>query len=166
MEPSAGIRVYFRDLLLTSTRMRVLLLSLALCALTGCGIIYKLPTRQGNVIEQRDLAKLKPGMTRDQVKFVMGTPLAATPFRADRWDYVGYYKSPRGDVTQRTVSMYFDGDLLSRMEGVEPKAGDAALSNPDADAVIKADEQDRAAARRSAEDNDSDIILNPDERRP
>lgn len=146
--------------------MRVLLLSLLLIGLSGCSIIYKLPTRQGNVIEQRDLDKLKPGMTRDQVKYVLGTPLAATPFRADRWDYVGYYKSPRGEVTQRTVTAFFDGDQLTRLEGAQPKEGDAALSKPDADAVIKADAQDRAAAARAARDNDSDIVVNPDERRP
>lgn len=146
--------------------MRVLLLFPLLIGLAGCQIIYKLPTRQGNVIEQRDLNKLKPGMTRDQVKFVMGTPLAATPFRADRWDYVGYYKSPRGEVTQRTVSVFFEGDQLARLEGAEPAAGDSALSKPDADAVIKADAQDRAAAERSARDNDSDVVINPDERRP
>lgn len=146
--------------------MRVLLLSLILVSLAACQLIYKLPTRQGNVIEQKDLEKLKPGMTRDQVKFVMGTPLAATPFRADRWDYVGYYKSPRGEITQRTVTVFFEGEQLARLEGVEAQAGDKALSSPDAEAVIKADAQDRAAARRSAEDNDPGIVLNPDERRP
>lgn len=146
--------------------MRVLLLSLIIVGLSGCSLIYKLPTRQGNVIEQRDLDKLKPGMTREQVKYVLGTPLAATPFRADRWDYVGYYKSPRGEITQRTVTAFFDGDQLTKLEGAQPKAGDGVLSKPDADAVIKADAQDRAAAARAARDNDSDIVVNPDERRP
>jgi outer membrane protein assembly factor BamE (lipoprotein component of BamABCDE complex) len=144
----------------------VLLLSLLVLGLSGCSIIYKLPTRQGNVIEQRDLNKLKPGMTREQVKFVMGTPLAATPFRDDRWDYVGYYKSPRGEVTRRTVSVYFEGDQLARLEGAEEQKGANALSRPDADAVIKADKIDRANAERSAEENDSDIVINPDTRRP
>ncbi|MCC2654901.1 MAG: outer membrane protein assembly factor BamE [Panacagrimonas sp.] len=146
--------------------MRVLLLSFLLVGLSGCQIIYKLPTRQGNVIEQRDLNKLKPGMTREQVKFVMGTPLAATPFRDDRWDYLGYYKSPRGEVTQRTVSVYFEGNQLARLEGAEDQRDANALSRPDADAVIKADKIDRANAERSAEDNDSDIVINPDTRRP
>lgn len=146
--------------------MRVLLLSLLVLGLSGCQIIYKLPTRQGNVIEQRDLNKLKTGMTREQVKFVMGTPLAATPFRDDRWDYVGYYKSPRGEITQRTVSVYFEGNTLARLEGAEDQHGTNALSRPDADAVIKADKIDRANAERSAEDNDSDIVVNPDMRRP
>ncbi len=146
--------------------MRVFLLSLLLLGLSACSIIYKLPTRQGNVIEQRDLDKLKPGMSRDQVKFVMGTPLAATPFRADRWDYVGYYKSPRGEVTQRTVTAFFDGDQLTRLEGAEAKPAVGALSKPDASAVIKQDALDRANAERSAQENDPDVIVNPDSRRP
>lgn len=146
--------------------MRVLLLSLLLVGLCGCQIIYKLPTRQGNVLEPRDLKKLKPGLTREQVRFVLGTPLAATPFRTDRWDYVGYYKSPRGEVTQHTVTVFFEGDTLTRLEDSAPLTHDSSVSTPDADAVIKADAQDRATARRSAEENDSGVVLNPDERRP
>ena len=146
--------------------MRVLLLSLLLVSLSGCQIIYKLPTRQGNVLDQKDLDKLKPGMTRDQVKFVMGTPLAATPFRADRWDYVGYYKSPRGEITQRTVTAFFDADMLARVEGAEPLKNAKGEVIGDPGSTIRTDEQDREAARRSAEENTSDIILNPDQRRP
>ncbi len=142
--------------------MRFLLLSLLAVGLGGCQIIYKLPTRQGNVIEQKDLNKLEPGMTRDQVRFVLGTPLATTPFRADRWDYVGYYKSPRGVVTQRTVTAFFDGDTLTRLEGATPEEGAKVLSSPDAEEVYDAEERDRAEARRAAEENDSGIILNPD----
>ncbi|HZP11986.1 MAG TPA: outer membrane protein assembly factor BamE [Nevskiaceae bacterium] len=98
----------------------------ALClalSLPACGLVYKLPTRQGNVIEQKQLDQLKTGMTRDQVRFLMGTPLAASPFRDDRWDYVGYYKTPRGQVFTRTVSLYFDGDKLARTEGAAPPSG-------------------------------------------
>lgn len=146
--------------------MRVFLLCCLVIGLSGCQIIYKLPTRQGNVLEQKELNKLKPGMTREQVRFVMGTPLATTPFRADRWDYVGYYKSPRGEVTQRTVTAYFDGDVLARVEGVEPVAGSSALSSPDAEEIYDAEERDRAEARRAAEENDAGVILNPDNARP
>lgn len=146
--------------------MRVLLLSLVVLTLSGCQLIYKLPTRQGNVLEQTELDKLKPGMTREQVKFVMGTPLAATPFRDDRWDYVGYYKSPRGDVSKRTVTLYFEGDTLAKLEGAEPASADAKLSKPDAEAVLKADAADRTEALRSAAENDPDVVINPDEPRP
>src|SRR5262245_1334420 len=67
-------------------------LALSLCA---CGIIFKLPTRQGNVIEQKDLDKLQIGMSHQQVQFLLGTPIAASSLRPDRWDYLAYYKNPR-----------------------------------------------------------------------
>jgi outer membrane protein assembly factor BamE (lipoprotein component of BamABCDE complex) len=131
--------------------MRLFLLSLILVSLCGCHLIYRLPTRQGNVIEQKDLDKLKVGMTRDQVRYVMGTPLASNPFRSDRWDYVGYYRSPRGDITRRTVTLNFNGDQLASLVGVEPEKGDKALSRPDAKAVLEQEDRDRAEARRDAE---------------
>ena len=83
--------------------MRHDLLSLVFAGLCGCQIVYKLPTRQGNVYDQKDLQKIQLGMTREQVHFVLGTPIATSPFREDRWDYVGYYKSPRGQVITRTM---------------------------------------------------------------
>jgi outer membrane protein assembly factor BamE len=98
--------------------MRSIFLSLLLLGLAGCSIVYKLPTRQGNVIDQQQFDRLKVGQTREQVKFLLGTPIATSPFRSDRWDYYGYYKDPRGKVSTRTVSLFFDGDTLNRMEGV------------------------------------------------
>jgi outer membrane protein assembly factor BamE len=114
-------------------------LIVALCvalALPACGIVYKLPTRQGNVIEQKQLEQLKIGQTREQVRFLMGTPLAASPFRSDRWDYAAYYKTPRGQLFTRTVSLWFEGDKLARLEGIEPPAmGDK--TSPDVGSAIK-----------------------------
>lgn len=146
--------------------MRLLLLPLLILGLSACQLVYKLPTRQGNVIDQSDLDKLKPGMTREQVRFVMGTPLAGTPFRSDRWDYYGFYESPRGDESQRHVTMHFEGDLLARMDGVEPPPGEDGEAKPDVGSIIEADEQDRRAAQRGAEENDAGVIFNPDNRRP
>ncbi len=114
--------------------MRLLLLAVLALSLSACQILYRLPTRQGNVIDQRDLNKLQIGMTREQVKFVMGTPVAANPFRDERWDYFGYYKSPRGQSTSRTVSLYFADNKLSRMEGVQ-QASTEDLSAPDMQAI-------------------------------
>ncbi|HEX4873052.1 MAG TPA: outer membrane protein assembly factor BamE [Nevskiaceae bacterium] len=116
--------------------------------LSGCGIIYKLPTRQGNVIDQKELDRLKIGMTREQVRFVMGTPVASSPLRSDRWDYVGYYKSPRGEVSTRTVSLFFEGEQLVRMEGAAPVRGGAGQATPDAETVIKQDAKDRSESER------------------
>ncbi|WP_293372986.1 outer membrane protein assembly factor BamE [Nevskia sp.] len=99
--------------------IRSILVSLLALSLSGCFFVYKLPTRQGNVIDQKQFDLLKVGQTREQVKFLLGTPIATSPFRNDRWDYYGYYKDPRGKVSTRTISLYFDGDKLDRMDGVQ-----------------------------------------------
>lgn len=132
--------------------MRILLLGLLALSLSACQLLYRLPTRQGNVIDQRDLAKLQVGMTRDQVKFVMGTPVAGNPFRDDRWDYFGYYKSPRGEVVTRTVSLYFDpGNRLEKMEGIEQAAAGKAdeLAKPDLNFVKSEEKRDKEEAIRN-----------------
>ena len=137
--------------------MRFLLLALLAISLCGCGLIYKLPTRQGNVIEQKELDKLQLGMSRDQVKFVLSTPIAASSLQPNRWDYLGYYKSPRGKVFNRTVSLYFEADQLARMEGTAAPAGDrAALESPTEDekAVTEAGDQKT--------DPESGIVIKPD----
>ncbi|WP_439638374.1 outer membrane protein assembly factor BamE [Nevskia sp.] len=100
-------------------------------SLSGCFLVYKLPTRQGNVIDQKQFDLLKVGQTREQVKFLLGTPIATSPFRNDRWDYFGYYKDPRGKVSTRTISLYFAGDKLDRMEGVQIASHNATPGSPD-----------------------------------
>ncbi|MES0875098.1 outer membrane protein assembly factor BamE [Sinimarinibacterium thermocellulolyticum] len=128
-------------------------------------MIYKLPTRQGNVIEQKQLDQLQIGMTREQVRYLMGTPLAASPFREDRWDYVGYYKSPRGREAKRVVSLHFDdAGRLVRMEGVERQGTDAALEDPDLKTVLREEQRDAAEQERQAGDNsrETGVILKPE----
>lgn len=110
-----------------TTMHRSLVALLAAALLTGCESItpsfYQLDVRQGNVIEQEQLAQLHPGMTRRQVQSVLGTPLIADPFHQDRWDYV-YLYYPDGDTEdgeERHVTLFFEGDVLSRMNGdVQP----------------------------------------------
>ena len=143
--------------------MRVILLVLTALALSACQVVYKLPTRQGNVIEQKQLDQLKTGMTRQQVTYLMGTPIAASPFRTDRWDYVGYYKSPRGQLSTRTVTLYFDKDTLTRMEGIAlPDAGSpAAPAQPDAKAIYQQQKKEKAEDERAKEPTESGVIISP-----
>lgn len=78
---------------------------------------YKIDIQQGNHVTQDMLGKLKPGMTRAQVKFILGTPLVVDPFRNDRWDYV-YLYNKAGEITeQRRISIVFDNDKLKRIDG-------------------------------------------------
>lgn len=148
--------------------MRVILLVLTALALSACQIVYKLPTRQGNVIEQKQLDQLQVGMSREQVRFLMGTPVAASPFEDRRWDYVGYYKSPRGKVSSRVVSIWFDGETVARMEGVKTPDADKALEDPDVKTVLREDKKAQAEDTRveSEQGKESGVILTPDRTSP
>lgn len=148
--------------------MRAILFTLLSLALCGCALVYKLDTRQGNVIEQKQLDKLELGMTREQVKFLLGTPLAASPFREDRWDYAGYYRNHRGKVFQRAVSLYFDGEKLSRMEGEQPIAAVDSIDKPNLKELEQQEKKDRLEAERAeeADKTDAGIVITPGEKKP
>ena len=84
---------------------------------------HKIDIQQGNVVTQEMVDQLKPGMTRSQVRFVLGTPLVVDPFRADRWDYV-YRLEQKGRLTEnRRLTVVFEGDRLKGIDGnIEPRA--------------------------------------------
>lgn len=100
--------------------------------LSGCSINsltdrinpYRIDVRQGNYVDQEMVARLKKGMTREQVRFALGTPLIVDAFHADRWEYVYRFQPGRGEIEQRVLSVFFDGDRLDRVEG-DVQAGDA-----------------------------------------
>lgn len=107
------------------------LLLLTAFLLIGCTYIptlpYKIDIQQGNVVTQEMVEKLKPGMTRSQVRFVLGTPLIADVFHNNRWDYF-YYFAPRGTVSEeRKFTVIFDGDRLSHVEGDFSLSSDGLL---------------------------------------
>jgi outer membrane protein assembly factor BamE len=78
---------------------------------------HKIDIQQGNVVTKDMLEKLQPGMTRNQVRFVLGTPLLVDPFRNDRWDYV-YVMNRKGErVEQRQLKVFFQDDKMLRYEG-------------------------------------------------
>jgi outer membrane protein assembly factor BamE len=141
--------------------MRYLLPALLALALAGCELVHKLPTRQGNVIEQKQLDKLQPGMTQEQVRFLLGTPIADSPFRADRWDYTGYYRNPRGKVFQRTVTLYFDDGALVRMEGIEQARATDAEEFPEIDPGSTKERRKTTTEEREIEDRDTGIVITP-----
>lgn len=79
--------------------------------------VYRVDVQQGNIIDQEMLDKLRPGMDRNQVRFIMGTPAISDPFHANRWDYV--FTLSRGGRTreQRHIIVHFRDDKLSHVEG-------------------------------------------------
>ena len=79
--------------------------------------VFKFPIQQGNVVTQDMVDKLQPGMTRSQVRFIMGTPLIADTFNQNRWDYLYTLKMPSGKQLREQMTILFDGDRLVGISG-------------------------------------------------
>ena len=78
---------------------------------------YKINIQQGNFLDQEDIDQIEPGMTRSQVRFLLGTPMVADLFNENRWDYVYYLKVGRtGEIFRRHFIVYFEGDEAIRVE--------------------------------------------------
>ncbi len=119
----------------------ILFLIAASTLMVGCGssvpVIkpFKLDIQQGNVVTSKMLLQLRPGMTRSQVKFIMGTPLVVDSFHPNRWDYFYQMRQAGKVIEQRRVILDFENELLARVRGdVVPQgtpgaeSGAAALS--------------------------------------
>ncbi|MGI9283554.1 MAG: outer membrane protein assembly factor BamE [Endozoicomonas sp.] len=88
--------------------------------------VYKIDIQQGNVITQEMVDQLRPGMTRNQVQYVMGTPLMEDAFNRDRWDYISSMQPGGGKRTQQTLTIFFKDDKLSSIEGdLRPAVGES-----------------------------------------
>jgi outer membrane protein assembly factor BamE len=97
--------------------LRPALLALALAALSGCGLVYKVDVTQGNLVEKDMVESLKPGMTKRQVALVMGTPSIQTPFDQDRWDYAASISRRGATPEVKNLTLFFEDNLLVRIEG-------------------------------------------------
>lgn len=95
--------------------LRIFGLGCLLLATLSC-TMHRVEIQQGNVITPEMVAQLKPGMTRQQVQFVMGTASIMDPFHPDRWDYVYIRNVGKERKERRHVTVYFDGDALQRVE--------------------------------------------------
>ncbi|MDR2308014.1 MAG: outer membrane protein assembly factor BamE [Paucimonas sp.] len=101
-------------LLLTSLTL-VGLLALAGCSFPG---VYKIDIQQGNVVTQDMIDQLRPGMTRRQVRFIMGNPLIQDTFHTNRWDYLYSLQPGGGQRQQERMSIFFnESDQLVSLSG-------------------------------------------------
>ena len=111
-----------------------LIFALLLSLVSACSSVklgpHRIDVQQGNALDQENIARLKTGLNRSQVRFLMGTPLVVDPFRTDRWDYV-YVNYKAGKLAeQKRISLFFDGETLVRIEGdVPPSAPAPAVSD-------------------------------------
>ena len=87
-------------------------------AVSGCGILYKQPIYQGNLIDKAAADQLQAGMSKDQVVTLLGTPSIADPFHHQRWDYTSTQRTDRrGPTVVKNMTLWFENDKLSKWEG-------------------------------------------------
>lgn len=110
--------------------MRNLLLVAAVALSTaGCGIIYKQPIYQGNLIREQAVGQLQVGQSKQQVNALLGTPSIDDPFHAQRWDYTASQRLDRlGRTEVKNFVVFFEGDQVTRWEGDYFPNNDAQLA--------------------------------------
>lgn len=94
-----------------------LALGVAACSPPDWLTPYRVEIHQGNYVTQDMVAKLRPGMSRSQVRFALGTPLLTDPFHKDRWDYIYVFERSEKIVQRRVITVIFAEDKLVRVEG-------------------------------------------------
>ena len=103
-----------------------------LIGFTACGCVYRINIQQGNFLDQKAVNEVQNGMTRSQVRYLLGTPMVADSFNKERWDYIYYLKKGRSrHVDSRRVTVFFDGDKVVNLD----KPTDAEAAAQDASAA-------------------------------
>ena len=122
-------------------KMRIFLLVLSLLV-TACSSSlpsikpYKMPIQQGNLVTSKMMMQLKPGMTKTQVRFVMGTPLINDSFHKDQWDYFYQMEKDGAIIEKRRVILMFEKDLLAKVKGDVIPANANTNKNEDRQEIV------------------------------
>jgi outer membrane protein assembly factor BamE len=131
--------------------------AIALCTLLACSSVprivneYRIDVQQGNVLTQEMVSQLRPGLSKDQVRFILGTPVLMDMFHANRWDYFYWLKKGNsGEIETRRFSVFFDADgKLTRV------AGDVAPADPPGSRSGRCEARNRRDRSRLAADDGS-----------
>lgn len=137
-------------------------IAFAALLLVSCGSVgiptfgikpYRMEIQQGNFVSQEMVSQLKPGMSRDQVRFVLGTPLITDSFHADRWDYVFRRQKVNSDeLEHRKIAVLFENGKLKRVEGDVTPASAARTGAEAAKAAPAATAPEAGSATPAAEE--------------
>ena len=115
-------------MILRAIPLYITLLFLSACSMSDLPFVYQREFQQGTDFQAEDVERLEVGMSRQQVRFLIGTPDINDPFNQDRWDYMYRFRpSSRGDgePKQKQLTVYFDGDRLVGAEGKYVEEGSA-----------------------------------------
>jgi outer membrane protein assembly factor BamE len=106
--------------------------------------VHRIDVQQGNVIPQEMIDQLKPGMSKRQVLFTLGSPMIMDVFHQERWDYIYRMEPGKGEIEQKHVSLYFKDDALTQIAGdyrPNPQPALAAASKPSTTVVVPPQER-------------------------
>ena len=101
----------------TGLALALLVVAAAGCSSNRWGFPYKVSVQQGNWITKDQVSLLRPGMTREQVRFALGTPMLTSALHSNRWDYPYFYRAGTGKVEERTLTIFFNGAQLESWRG-------------------------------------------------
>lgn len=135
------------------TRIGACLLALVV-SLSVAGCAYRMNIQQGNLVDQEAIEQVRVGMTRSQVQFLLGTPMIADPFHADRWDYPYYFvRGRQRDVYRRWFTVHFDNDRVASVEHhLTPEGGVAGSADTEPLEVITEADLEEADLETAARD--------------
>ena len=131
--------------LLVSLFCVITLSSISACGFVGFPGVYVINVEQGNIIDQTKVDKLKIGMSRRQVRFILGTPMIEDSFNPDRWDYTHTIRNGKDSLLNENLVVYFEEEKLSRIEGdftptppePEPEANPEPAADPSAEPTLE-----------------------------
>ena len=119
----------------------ITLIFISLLFISACSgrlfTVHKIDVQQGNAIDQKKVEQVKIGMTREQVKFLMGPPLITDVFHPERWDYIYFLIPDYGETERRHLMVLFEGDKVASLEKSdipEPEAAEASIESTTGDA--------------------------------
>ncbi len=94
--------------------------------------VYQMTIQQGNIITEDMVDRLEPGMTRNQVRYLLGTPMLVDIFHGDRWYYTYTIRQAHQEMVKKPLVVHFDGDAMTRVEGfITPNPARAAGREPE-----------------------------------
>ncbi|HEY1491622.1 MAG TPA: outer membrane protein assembly factor BamE [Steroidobacteraceae bacterium] len=109
--------------------------ALSLLATLAAGCVFRPDIQQGNYLESKTVDQLQVGMTRTQVRYLLGTPMVPNVFDKDRWDYLFYFRHGRHPYTQRQVIVHFKEDKVASFDtvnmGIGPPQATPGDQSPD-----------------------------------
>ncbi|NVK23177.1 MAG: outer membrane protein assembly factor BamE [Kangiellaceae bacterium] len=96
---------------------KIIVLTISLLVVAAMGCVYKPSIQQGNILDQKEVNKIEPGMTKSQITFILGNPVLNTNLDENTWYYLYYLIPSKGEKTEQRLVLHFDGDVLKSLEG-------------------------------------------------